>query len=83
MKLSVELTYYPLQQTDHIAAIKQVIDKLNSYSDIKVETFPTATVVMGDYPVVMAMLNEVIAWGYNQFGRSVFVAKFLPSYEAL
>lgn len=83
MILSVELTYYPLQQTDHIAAIKQLIDKIHGYADIQVQTFPTATVVMGDYEGVMDMLRELIAWGYEQFGRSVFVAKFLPSYEAL
>ncbi|TVZ41445.1 hypothetical protein P886_0791 [Alteromonadaceae bacterium 2753L.S.0a.02] len=83
MKLSVELTYYPLQQQDPVAAIKQTIAKLNTYPDLAISTFPTATVVMGEHDTVMAMLSELLVWGYEQFGRSVFIAKFLPAYEAL
>ncbi len=82
MKLSVELSYYPLQQQDHITAILMVIEKINSCDGLQVNTFPTATIVIGDYSDVMAMLNTVVAWSYEQFGRSVFVAKFLPDYEA-
>ncbi|SMF56483.1 YKOF-related Family [Alteromonadaceae bacterium Bs31] len=82
MKLSVELSYYPLQQQDHIAAILKVIEKINSFEGLQVNTFPTATIVVGDYGEVMAMLNTLVAWTYEQFGRSIFVAKFIPDYVA-
>ncbi|WP_075187078.1 YkoF family thiamine/hydroxymethylpyrimidine-binding protein [Teredinibacter haidensis] len=81
MKLSVELTLYPLQD-EYLNIIKQTIDKLNTYSDIDISTFPTATILIGDYDKVMAVVNEVVAWSFNNFGKCVFVAKFLPGYEA-
>lgn len=84
MKLSVELTYYPLQD-DYLPAIKATIEHLNSFVDagVKVQTFPTATILMGDYDTVMDVLKDTVAWSYTHFGKSVFVAKFLPEYEAL
>lgn len=81
MKLSVELTLYPLQE-DYLPIIKQTIAKLNSFEELEVSTFPTATILIGEYEKVMAALNETIAWSYNSFGKCVFVAKFLPGYEA-
>ncbi len=81
MQLSVELTLYPLQ--DHyLEFIKAVIEKLNTYDNVEVSTFPTATILIGEYGVVMAALTDVIAWSYEGYGKCVFVAKFLPDYEA-
>lgn len=82
MKLTVELTYYPFQ-SDHIPPIKGTIDHLNAFEEIQVQTFPTATIIVGDYDVVMDVIKETVAWSYQQFGRSVFVAKFIPAYAAL
>lgn len=82
MKLSVELTLYPLQD-DYLPIIKSCIEKINSFEGISVNTVPTATIVVGEYSTVMSMLNELIAWSFEQHGKCVFVAKFLPGYEAL
>lgn len=82
MKISVELTLYPFKE-DPIPPIVATIDKLNSFDDLKVETFPTATIIFGDYEIVMNALKDTIAWSYENYGRCVFVAKFLPEYEAL
>jgi len=81
MKLSVELTLYPLQD-DYLPIIKACIKKINSFDNIEVNTVPTATIVVGEYDDVMLMVKETIAWSYEQFGKCVFVAKFLPGYEA-
>lgn len=81
MKLSVELTLYPLQD-NYLDIIRACIAKINSYENLSINTVPTATIVVGDYKDVMHMLNEVIAWSYEQYGKCVFVAKFLPGYEA-
>ena len=82
MTLSVELTYYPFKE-DHITAIKGTIDHLNTFDGIKVQTFPSATIIMGPYSVVMEVVKDTVAWSYHQNGRSVFIAKFLPDYVAL
>ena len=81
MQLSVELTLYPLQD-EYLTIIRQVIARLNEFEDIEANTYPTATILIGDYDKVMAALNETIAWSYDTFGKGVFVAKFLPGYEA-
>lgn len=81
IKLSVELTLYPLQD-EYLDIIKATIDKLNSFSDISVNTFPTATILIGDFETVMQAVSETIKWSYEQFGKCVFVAKFLPGYCA-
>jgi len=80
--LSAELTFYPFQET-YIPPIKTTIEHLNSFAGIKVQTFPTATVLMGDYDLVMDAIKDTIAWSYREFGRCVFIAKFIPDYNAL
>ncbi|WP_045856236.1 YkoF family thiamine/hydroxymethylpyrimidine-binding protein [Teredinibacter purpureus] len=82
MKLSVELTLYPLQN-DYLPIIVETIEKLNTYEGVDVNTVPTATILAGEYSAVMFAINDVIAWSFNRYGKCVFVAKFLPGYEAL
>ena len=81
MKLSAELTLYPLQD-DYLPAIQGTIEKLNSYAGITVNTFPTATILVGDYAAVMSAINDVVAWSYTTFGKCIFITKFIPDYEA-
>jgi len=81
MQLSVEITLYPLQD-DYLPIIKACIAKINSFDGLDVNTVPTATIVVGEYGAVMAMLTDVIAWSYTTYGKCVFVTKFLPGYEA-
>lgn len=81
MQLSIELTLYPLQD-NYLPIIIATIEKLNSFSEVEVNTFPTATILIGEYKTTMAALSETIAWSYDNYGKCVFVAKFLPGYEA-
>ena len=82
MILTVELTLYPFNES-YIPPIKTTIERLNTYEGIQVQTFPTATVLMGDYDIVMDALKDCMAWSHREFGRCVFIAKFIPGYEAL
>tara|TARA_B100000508_G_C11285874_1_gene192821 strand:- start:264 stop:515 length:252 start_codon:yes stop_codon:yes gene_type:complete len=82
MLLSAELTLYPLKD-DYLEAIKDTIAKLNTFEGIKVQTFPSATIVMGEYDSVMNLINTIVKWSYETHGRCVFLVKFLPEYEAL
>lgn len=81
MKLSAELTLYPLQDY-YLDIIKATIDKINSYPDVEVSTVPTATIIVGEYQDVMTVINEVVAWSFETYGKCVFIAKFLPGYNA-
>ncbi len=82
MLLSAELSFYPFEP-EFKPPIKDVIARLHTYADLRVETFPTATVIMADHHVLMNALSDCMAWSYEKYGRCVFVAKFLPGYAAL
>lgn len=71
---------YPLRD-DFIPPIDAVIEKLNSFVDMRVTTFSTATTIIGDYDNVMDALKETLAWSYEQFGTAVFVTKLIPGYD--
>ncbi len=80
MKITAEISMYPLRE-DFIPAIDAVIDKLNSFPGIQVNTFSTATTLIGDFDIVMDVLKETLTWSYAQFGTAVFVTKLIPGYD--
>ena len=55
MKLSIEITMYPLEDK-YLPIIENFIEHLKSYNDIKLEVFPTSTVIYGDFDNVMEVL---------------------------
>lgn len=81
MKLTVEISMYPLRE-DFVPPIRAFIEKLNSYVGLQVSTFATATIVVGEHDVVMDALGDALRWSQQQFGRTVFVTKFITGYEA-
>ncbi len=80
MQATIEISMYPLTD-DYIPLIDAVIEKLNSFDVLKVETFTTATTLVGDYDTAMTAIKETIAWSYDQFGTAVFAAKIIPGYD--
>ena len=76
MKLSVEISKYPLDQ-DYIPFVKDFIDRLNTYAGLKVITNTMSTHIFGDYDLVMQVLNTEIKRSYEQFGKVIFVCKFI------
>ena len=89
MIMTAEITMYPFDE-NFVPPIKQFIDKLsNAAADVttaghhlKVETFPTCTMLVGDYDIIMDILKEAMAWSHGEAGKAVFVAKFIPGYQA-
>lgn len=81
MKTSVELTLYPLKD-NYLPLIKAFIEHLHSYEGLSLQTFPTATIMIGEHAVVMQALSDAIAWHTENQGKAVFVSKILPNYEA-
>lgn len=82
MLVSVDISLYPNQE-DFIPPIKDFIAQLNQYDDIQVQTFPTATIIMGDFDRVMDILKVEMKAYREKHGMGIFVTKFLPGYEAL
>lgn len=82
MMLSAEITLYPLKE-DYRPIISQFIDRLAAADNVKKQTFPTCTVLTGDYDDVMALFSNLMKWSFETFGKQVFVVKFLPGFEAL
>ncbi|MBR9912471.1 MAG: hypothetical protein GYB33_19190 [Gammaproteobacteria bacterium] len=82
MKLSAEITMYPLQE-DYRPRIRAFIDELAHNTSVKRETFPTCTVLTGDYDELMQLLGDTMKWSHDTLGKAAFVVKFLPGYEAL
>ncbi|OUS13671.1 hypothetical protein A9Q89_02375 [Gammaproteobacteria bacterium 53_120_T64] len=82
MLLSAEISMYPLAES-YIPPIDAFIEKLNSYADLKVETFPTCTVIMAEQGRVMEVLQDAMVWSHENYGKAIFVTKFILDYEAL
>ena len=80
MKITVELSLYPFN-TDYKTLIRDFIAELNTRDGLQVITTPTASMVHGDYDLVMDTLRDMIAWSYEKHGREVLVAKFIPGHD--
>ncbi|MBE0365100.1 hypothetical protein PULV_a3414 [Pseudoalteromonas ulvae UL12] len=76
MQLSVEISKYPLHQ-DYIPFIKGFIDRLNEHTELKVLTNTMSTQVFGEYDLVMNVLSQEIKRSYQEFGKAIFVCKFI------
>lgn len=76
MEISVEISKYPLAD-DYIPAIKSFIDRLNGVAGLTVVTNTMSTQVFGDYDLVMDTLKEEMRLSWEQFGKSIFVCKFI------
>ena len=78
MKISVEISKYPLTEVDYVAAIKNFIERINQYEGVEVITNVMSTQIFGDYDLVMQILHKELRVSFQQYGTSVFVCKFVP-----
>ncbi|MGX5175170.1 YkoF family thiamine/hydroxymethylpyrimidine-binding protein [Aliikangiella sp. IMCC44653] len=76
MRISLELSLYPLSD-DFLSIIKEVVEMLNAQSDVECVTNSMSTQVFGEYDAVMSLLNKVVRFSFEKYGKQVFVAKFL------
>lgn len=76
MKLSVEISKYPLHQ-DYIPFIKGFIDRLNANANLEVITNTMSTQVFGNYDEVMNAVTREIKRSHQEFGKAIFVCKFI------
>ena len=82
MQLTIDISMYPNRE-EFIPPIDGFIKIINRYEGLKITTFPTSTVVQGEFSHTMKAVQETIAACYEEFGMAVYVAKIIPGYEAL
>jgi uncharacterized protein YqgV (UPF0045/DUF77 family) len=76
VELSVEISKYPLSE-DYIPAIKDFIERLQATEGLSVVGNTMSTQVFGDYDLVMDTLKDEMRRSYEQFGKAIFVCKFI------
>lgn len=78
MKISVDLSLYPLQE-DYVAPIKAFIAAISAYDNIEVQYNRISTQVFGDYDEVMNTIQFCLKETFEKEGRFVLVSKILNS----
>ena len=81
MIVTIDISMYPNKE-DFIPPIKGFIERINNYKDLKIVTYPTSTVVQGEYIYAINAVQETIAFCYEEYGMAVYVAKIIPGFEA-
>jgi len=77
MKISVEISYYPLND-EYLNPIQQFIDRIKLNSHLVVRVNGMSTQVFGDYDEVMGTLTKEIKKSF-ELPHSVFVMKVINS----
>ena len=81
MIVTIDISIYPNKE-DFIPPIKGFIERIYNYKDLRIVTYPTSTVVQGEYIYAMNAVQETIAFCYKEYDMAVYVAKIIPGYEA-
>ena len=82
MQVTIDVSMYPNKE-DFIPPIKGFIKTINTYSNLKITTFPTSTVIQGEYHHAMNSVKETILVCQQKFDNAVYVIKVIPNYKAL
>jgi len=77
MQLSVEISKYPLAH-DYKGPIQAFIDQLAQQPGLHIITNTMSTQIFGDYDEVMQALQHCMRWSMQNYGKLVFVCKFIP-----
>ena len=77
MELTAELSLYPLQD-DYIPPIDDFIADLRGQAGLTVVTNAMSTQVRGDYGLVFAAIQGVLARSVERYGQQVLVCKLIP-----
>ncbi len=76
MKVAVDISLYPLD-ADYLPPIKDVIERFNKHDGIEVWTNAMSTQLLGDYDVVMRVLQQEIGTTFEQLPKAVFTIRIL------
>jgi uncharacterized protein YqgV (UPF0045/DUF77 family) len=76
MQVAVDISLYPLAD-DFLPPIQDVIERLNKYKSIEVQTNPMSTQIRGEYDHVMAALSEAMKKTFEDTPKAVFAMRIL------
>ena len=76
MKIAVDISLYPLDK-DFIPPIKNFIHRLNNYNSIEVIINNMSTQIIGEYEVIMSILNNEIRDTFEELPKAIFAVKIL------
>jgi len=76
MKISVDLSLYPLQD-GYVAPIKAFIAAISVCDHIEVQYNRVSTQVFGDYDIVMTSIQRCLKETFEKEGTFVMVSKIL------
>ena len=76
MRISVEISKYPLAE-EYKTPIKDFIARLQQHDELQVVCNTMSTQVFGDFDVLMPILTSQMKLSFEQFGKQVFVCKFI------
>lgn len=75
MNISVEISYYPLNQ-EYVPPIRSFIDRLHQHPGLIIQTNGMSTQVFGEYSLVMDALKQEVGFSFEN-PHSVFVMKII------
>jgi len=76
MRTTIEISLYPLD-SNYIPPIKDFIDRLNTYPELKVLTNAMSTQVAGEHRRLFEVLGIETERTFAAVGKKVFVMKVL------
>ena len=82
MIVTIDISMYP-NKNEFIEPINGFIKIINTFPEIKVKTFPTSTVIQGEYAYTMKAAQDAIFEAHTRYDKAVYVMKVIPDYEAL
>mgnify|MGYP003328255392 FL=1 len=82
MIVTIDISMYP-NKDEFIEPINGFIKIINTFPEIKVKTFPTSTVIQGEYAYTMKAAQVAISEAHTKYDKAVYVMKVIPDYEAL
>ena len=82
MIVTIDISMYPNREK-FVEPIKGFIEIINTFPEIKIKTFPTSTVIQGEYAYTMKAAQEAISEAHVKYDKAIYVMKIIPDYEAL
>ena len=82
MIVTIDISMYPNRE-EFVEPIKGFIEIINTFPEIKIKTFPTSTVIQGEYAYAMKAVQDAISEAHNKYDKAVYVMKVIPDYETL
>ncbi|MCC5854214.1 MAG: thiamine-binding protein [Idiomarina sp.] len=77
MKLSAEISLYPLMTEQYRDVINQFIERLSAHPDLVVRVNTMSTQIFGEYRDVMRILTDELEQVYAQVPPQILVCKFI------